>query len=604
MGSDAESSGQAPRPDADEQASGDEPEAVPGAVPATDRLSRLAAVVTDRLGRWSGVPAERAATLSATLVAGLLLWTSFPVLDWWWAAVVAFALLGWVLVRPATTLAGGLGYGLLFGLVFYLPLLTWTSDFVGVWPWLTLAVLCSVYPGLFGVLAVVVRGVPGWPIWFAALWGAEEWAKSAFPFGGFPWGTVGFGQTTGPLLPLAALGGVPLLSVAIVLLGCTTTAITIAIGRWRSGGGTVTHRRRAAVSAVLVPGICASLVWLATAIATPQVQGVGAESATEPPVMVAAVQGNVPRRGYDFNAQRRQVLDYHVQETLRLAEDVATGRAQQPQFVIWPENASDIDPLTNADAAHQIATAAAAIHAPILVGAVRASPDATDEHPAWLNSVMVFDPQSGWGERHDKAIIQPFGEYLPWPGLFGHLPYADHVSHFVAGRGPGVVHAAGVPVGVATCWEVIFDRAPRRSVLSGAQLLAVPTNNATFDETMSRQQLAVATARAVEHDRYLVVAGTTGISAVIAPNGHELAHTGFDQPAYLDSPVRLETRLTPATRWGPVVQWLLVGAGVAAVVAALLQRQHADRRRRRHPPRNGVEAHHPRRRRHRRRGQH
>jgi apolipoprotein N-acyltransferase len=573
MGSDAEGGDRVPRPDADEQASGDEPEAVPGAVPATDRVSRLAAGVTGRLARWSGVPAERAAALGATVVvAGWLLWASFPVLDWWWAAVVAFALLGWVLVRPATTLAGGLGYGLLFGLVFYLPLLTWTGDFVGVWPWLALAVLCALYPGLFGLLAVMVRGVPGWPIWFATLWGTQEWAKSTFPFGGFPWGTVGFGQTTGPLLPLAALGGVPLLSVAIVLLGCTTTAITIAIGRWWSGGGTVTHRRRAAISAVLLPGICVCLVLLATAMVAPLVRGFGAGSGTEEPVMVAAVQGNVPRLGYDFNAQRRQVLDYHVQETLRLAHDVAAGRAQQPQLVIWPENASDIDPLTNADAAHQIATAAAAIHAPILVGAVRAGPDATDEHPAWLNSVMVFDPQSGWGERHDKAIIQPFGEYLPWPGVFRHLStYADRVSHFVAGQGPGVVHAAGVPVGVATCWEVIFDRAPRRSVLAGAQLLAVPTNNATFDETMSRQQLAIAKTRAVEHDRYVVVAGTTGISAVIAPNGHELAHTDFDQPAYLDSPVRLERTLTPATRWGPVVQWLLVGAGVAAVSAALLR---------------------------------
>ncbi|WP_343577249.1 apolipoprotein N-acyltransferase [Mycobacterium sp.] len=574
MDSDAQSSDHAPPPNADEQASGDEPEAVPGAVPATDRPTRLAAVLTDRLARWSGVPAERGATLSATLVAGLLLWASFPVLNWWCAAVAAFALLGWVLIRPATTLAGGLGYGFLFGLAFYLPLLTWTGDFVGVWPWLALAVLCALYPGLFGVLAVVVRGVPGWPIWFAALWGAQEWAKSAFPFGGFPWGTVGFGQTTGPLLPLAALGGVPLLSVAIVLLGCTTTAITIAIGRCLPGGGTGTHRRRAAISAVLLPGICVCLVCLATAIATPQIQGVGAESGsgTEAPVMVAAVQGSVPRLGYDFNAQRRQVLDYHLQETLRLADDVAAGRAQQPQLVIWPENASDIDPLTNADAAHQIATAAAAIHAPILVGAVRAGPGATDEHPAWLNSVMVFDPQSGWGERHDKAIIQPFGEYLPWPAVFRHLSsYAERVSHFVAGQGPGVVHAAGVPVGVATCWEVIFDRAPRRSVLAGAQLLAVPTNNATFDETMSRQQLAIAKTRAVEHDRYVVVAGTSGISAVIAPNGHELAHTDFNQPAYLDSPVRLETRLTPATRWGPVVQRLLVGAAVVAGLAALLQ---------------------------------
>ncbi|MBL7315480.1 apolipoprotein N-acyltransferase, partial [Escherichia coli] len=100
---------------------------------------------------------------------------------------------------------------------------------------------------------------------------------------------------------------------------------------------------------------------------------------------------------------------------------------------------------------------------------------------------------------------------------------------------------AGVPVGVATCWEVIFDRAPRKSILGGAQLLTVPSNNATFNKTMSEQQLAFAKVRAVEHDRYVVVAGTTGISAVIAPDGGELIRTDFFQPAYLDSHVRLKT---------------------------------------------------------------
>lgn len=571
LGGDGGSDGTSPS-DAVEQVSSDEPAAVPGAVPATDQLTWLSAVITNRAARLSVVTANRVVPLSATLVAGLLLFASFPVLDWWWAAVVAFALLSWVLIRAATTVAGGLGYGVLFGLAFYLPLLAWASDFVGVWPWLALAVVCAVYPGLFGLLTVVVRGLPGWPIWFAALWEAQEWAKSSSPFGGFPWGTVGFGQTTGPFLPLVALGGVPLLSVSIALMGCTATAINIAIMRWRRDGDTEAHRHTTAASAALPRGIGVCLLLVAADLIWPQVWGLGAGSGNEPDVTVAAVQGNVPRLGYDFNAQRRKVLDYHVQETLRLADDVAAGRAQQPLFVIWPENASDIDPLTNLDAAHQIATAAQAIQAPILVGAVRAGPGATRAHPVWLNSVMVFDPQTGWGERHDKAIIQPFGEYLPWPGVFRHLSeYADRVSHFVAGQGPGVVHAAGVPIGVATCWEVLFDRAPRRAVLAGAQLLAVPTNNATFDETMSRQQLAVAKTRAVEHDRYVIVAGTTGISAVIAPDGRELAHTDFGQPAYLDSPVHLTTRLTPATRWGPIVQWLVAGAGIAAVLAAALQ---------------------------------
>ena len=136
---------------------------------------------------------------------------------------------------------------------------------------------------------------------------------------------------------------------------------------------------------------------------------------------------------------------------------------------------------------------------------------------------------------------------------------------------------------MATCWEVIFDRALRQSVRNGAQILAVPTNNATFDQSMSEQQLAFARLRAVEHGRYVIVAGTTGISAGIAPDGTEIARTEFFTPAYLDLRVRLRTEQTPATNSAVPLQWLLVAAAVAAIGVAMLQNGLLVRPRRSRP---------------------
>ncbi|WP_442930405.1 apolipoprotein N-acyltransferase [Mycobacterium sp. NBC_00419] len=522
-----------------------------------------------RLQRLGEALAPRMFRLLATATAGVAMCISFPPIGWWWSAVLSFVLLSWVLVHPRTTVAGGFGYGLLFGLAFYIPLLPWISGLVGPVPWLALAALQALFCAVFGMFAVVVRTLPGWPLWLALVWALQEWLKSNVPFGGFPWGVVGFGQTRGPFLPLVQLGGVPLLSFGIALLGTSLCALGIEIVRWWQHSGPHKTPDAPSLAAVLVPGLCITAVLLTTAIAAPQVRRAGAGN--EPTVTVAAIQGNVPRLGLEFNAQRRAVLDNHVRETVQLAEEVRAGRAPQPQFVVWPENSSDIDPLTNPDAAAQIAVAVQAIGAPILVGTVLARPDWTPENPAASNTVIVWDPVSGPGERHDKQIVQPFGEYLPWRSFFKHLSsYADRAGYFVPGSGNGVVHAAGVPVGVATCWEVIFDRALRESVRNGAQVLTVPTNNATFDQNMSEQQLAFARARAVEHDRYVVVAGTTGISAVIAPDGSEIARTEFFTPAYLDVPVRLKTSETPATRWGPLVQWVLVGAAVAVIGAAIL----------------------------------
>ena len=521
--------------------------------------------VPDWVNRFGQAVVERLPRISAAIAGGLLLCLSFPPFGWWYMAIVAFALLAWVLTREDTKLVGGFGYGFLFGAAFHIPLLPWTGVMVGMMPWLALSIAEAVFPALFGLLAVATRRLAAWPFWFAGLWALAEWAKSTVPFGGFPWGVVGFGQTDGPLLPLAYLGGAPLVSFAVTLLAFSFAALAFEIvHRWRRGDS-------GNPPAVVVPGICICLVLVVTAAVWPGVRHAGAGSDDEPAINVAAVQGNVPRLGLDFNAQRRQVLDNHVRETMKLAEDVRAGRAPQPLFVIWPENSSDIDPLANPDAAEQISVAAQAIKAPILVGGVLAGPGDTPENPVSTNSVIVWDPKTGPGDRHDKQIVQPFGEYLPWRSFFKHFSsYADRAGYFVPGSGTGVVRASDVPIGVSTCWEVIFDRSPREAVRNGAQVLTVPSNNATFNEEMSVQQLAFARLRAVEHNRFVIVAGTTGISAVIAPDGRVMGRTAFFEPAYLDLPIRLKTQLTPATRWEPFLQGLLVAIGIGALIAAIL----------------------------------
>jgi apolipoprotein N-acyltransferase len=150
--------------------------------------------------RFAGVFPPRVMRLLVTMTAGLLMCISFPPIGWWWSAVASFALLSWVLTHPRTTLAGGFGYGLLFGLAFYIPLLPWISGLVGPVPWLMLATLQALFVAVFGMFAVTVRRLPGWPVWLALLWALQERLKSSLPFGGFPWGVVGFGQANGPFL--------------------------------------------------------------------------------------------------------------------------------------------------------------------------------------------------------------------------------------------------------------------------------------------------------------------------------------------------------------------------------------------------------------------
>jgi apolipoprotein N-acyltransferase len=540
-------------------------------------VARETRIRVPQAGRWLR---PRWSRLGAATVAGLLLCSSYPRFNWWWAAIPAFAVLAWVLTRPATTPFGGFGYGFVFGVAFYLPLIRWINILVGPMPLLALVVLCATFPGLFGLAAVTVRRLPGWPIWFALLWAAQEWLKCTVPFGGFPWGVVAAGQTEGPFLPLVRLGGVPLLSFAIVLTGCGAAALVMETVTW----WWASHRRHTsqqhtaedariadAPPAVILPALCICLMFFLAAAVWPQVRHSGTGSGNEPTVTAAVVQGNVPRLGLEFNAQRLAVLGNDVRETRHLADDIRGGRAPQPDFVVWPEDASEIDPLANPEAAQEISVAVEAIGAPILVGTVLDVPNRTIEDPAQTNTVIVWNPKTGPGDRHDKRIVQPFGEYLPWRGFFRHLSgMADMAGYIVPGKGTGVVRAGNTRIGIATCWEVSFDRALQHSVRNGAQVLAVPANNANFNQTMSEQQLAFSKLRAVELDRYTVVASNVGISALVTPDGRELQRTRFFTPGYLDNQIRLKTSMTPAARWGPLVQGAVVVAALAVLFAAIL----------------------------------
>jgi apolipoprotein N-acyltransferase len=509
----------------------------------------------------------------AAPVGGLLLYFACAPRTLWWLAPVAFALLGAALYERSRSHA--FAEGVLFGLGYYFPLLPWVGIYVGSTPWLALAGFEALLVGLGGVLIAGVGGLPLSPLWASACWIAAEALAARVPFGGFPWGKVAFSQADGPFVRLAAVGGPALVGFAVTLTGFALVAwARSAVAAWPLRGWRGGPGGRSLAACAILPVVAAVLcpAWLTGAAARDGAQD-GSKNGTDE-IVVAAVQGNVPRLGLEFNAQRRAVLDNHVRRTLQLADDVAAGRVPAPRFVVWPENASDIDPLRNPDAAAEISDAADRIGAPILVGAVLVMPD--NRHTS--NSVIVWQPGDGPTERNDKRRVLPFGEYLPWRPFFRLLSdYADRAGYFVPGDGPGVVEAAGVQVGVEICWEVAFDDLVGDSVRNGAQLLAVPTNNATFGiSEMTYQQLAMSRVRAVQYDRAVVVAATSGVSAVIDPDGSEVRHTAQFTPAALVEHIPLRRTATLASRLGSIPEWLLVLVGVGASVSAARRRPSSD----------------------------
>jgi apolipoprotein N-acyltransferase len=482
-------------------------------------------------------------------------------------ALIPFAVLGPAALALAVhgrSARGGLWLGLVLGLAFFVPLLSWTGIYVGAFPWLALAVFEALHLALLGAATALTSRLRWWPLWAAALWVADEALRGRLVLGGFPWGRLGFSQTDGPLLSLAAYGGVPLVGFAVALIGTLLAAAVLALGRVRRPAG---PERRAAVgrlSAVLA-GIAA--VPLVGALAWLPLPGASL-TAGGPTSTVAVIQGNVPRAGLDFNAQRRAVLDNHVQRTLELADAVRAGDRPQPDLVLWPENSSDIDPYLNRDAARQIDRAARAVDAPILVGAIVQGPGRFIS-----NTAIVWDPDDGPGDTYVKRHPVPMGEYVPARGFFRLFSAdVDRVTDQHAGDEPGLLDIGGTTVGNLICFEVVYDGLV--SDVADAGMLVVQTNNATFGRTAeSAQQLAMSRLRAVEHGRSVAVAATSGISAIVAPDGTVVRASELFTPEVFVEEIAQRDSRSVAARLGAGPEWLLTALGVGALVVAVRSRR-------------------------------
>ncbi|WP_432524833.1 apolipoprotein N-acyltransferase [Kineococcus sp. SYSU DK006] len=514
-------------------------------------------------------PALLPLSLLLAVLGGAAAWAAFPgavsTAGWWPGAIVAVALLA--LATHRVRARRGVLAGLLFGLAFMFPHLSWSGTFVGLLPWSALTVACALFYAVLGGLLPRLQRAR-WrlaPLAVACGWTGIEAARERIPFEGFPWGRLAFSQADAPTLGLAALGGSPLVTFGVALAGALVAQAVLALLRLPAPAGAArgVPRLRPAVLSLLA----AALVTSSGALVP---RPTGAEDGTR---RVAAVQGNTPAEGLEFNAERRAVLDNHARATLALAQQVADGSAPQPDLVLWPENSSDIDPYENADARAVIEQAADAVGVPLLVGAVLQGPGENVS-----NTGLVVTPADGIeGAREDdsrhyvKQRPAPFAEYMPYRSFFRAI--TDKVDlvprDFVHGDHVGLLEMGGVRVGDVICFEVAFDDTVRDSVRAGAQFLVVQTNNATFgysDEAV--QQLAMSRLRAVESGRAVVQISTVGVSAIITPDGVAHEESTLFTTDVLQGEVVLRSTQTLATRVGALPELALSALGVLLLLTA------------------------------------
>ena len=447
-------------------------------------------------------------------LAGVTLSGAFEPIGKWWLAPIALLVHMYAIERTDRKALSAF----LFAFTFNAVLLHWTSTYVGSTPWIILSFGLSL---LYVPLALIGRwGIAAYPLIFVVL----EEVRNRFPFGGFGWARVAYSQADAPYAAIASRGG------AIAL-----SAITVLI----AGFAYFALNKRVKLL-FLVPLL--TLLIPNTIVNADQTS-------------VLMIQGNVPELGLDFNARAKQVFKNHVNQT-----KVALAENRDVDFIVWPENAVDVDPYTNKDVYEELES----FDKPLIIGAIIGKGE------------KLFNTSILWGDNSQdiyfKQHLTPFGEYIPLRFLAKKIsPLVNQVDDFSPGKGQKTFTIGQARVAPVICFELIDDEILAKAS-KDSNILVVQTNSATFGTSPeSAQQLSITRIRAIEHSRNVVSVSTTGISAVIDFKGKVLNQTSMGTAEHIYATVGLIEQSSPRDRYGDwagvfTLMWLLVVARRAYVL--------------------------------------
>lgn len=482
----------------------------------------------------------------ATVGAGLAWVASLPPIGLWWLGPVAVALLGSAVRglppgRRATL--GGVA-----GLVVFGATLRWATIFT--LPGYVLLVLAqSVFVALAGLL--VPRG-RGWVLALPAALTLTEWLRHRWPLSGLPLSSLALGQADGPLLPVAAVGGPPLLTLMVAAIGALALLAVRRRRAWTPRGLAV------ATAALALLGMVGPLL--------PMAPGT---SSSDRSLDVAAVQGGGQRGLAAARTEDTDVLARHLTTSRKIDADV--------DLVLWPENVIDVDgSQLDGPTIDAVSSLAQAFGAPLVAGVtLDAAPSVEDRAGVrrFRNLAVVFGPDGQVGPTYDKVVRVPFGEYVPLRSVIDRIADLSLIPRdAVPGSGPGVLDTQLGQLGVMVSFEGLYADRARDAVAAGATVLLVPTNASSYvTADVPEQQVAAAQLRAIETGRWVVLAGPTGPAAMVGPNGDVAGRSDLEEQTVVTGRVDLRQGRTPYGRAGDLPTLLVAGA-------ALLAAHRPDRR--------------------------
>lgn len=489
--------------------------------------------------------------LLLALLAGAVTTLAFAPFNIWPLALITPWLLFHCLKRTTTSRSALTGWW--FGVGLYGTGASWVyvsiSNFSNTPIWLAALMTLAfvMFLALFFALhgALYGRFLQGSKAGFIGLWIIMEWLRS-WLLTGFPWLYLGYAALDTPLSPLAAGGGVWLLSLVLIALPWLLYTL------WKKSG----LRRLASLVCLIIIALAA---WL------PQQW----TQARQGWIKIDMVQANIPQNLKWDTRYLPTFLDRY---------QYLTEKQTTADIIVWPETAIPALYTTAAPWLDNFITQLQQNNRTLVAGlpSLERDPSHPDGHRIH-NSIGVI---TGDGNLYHKQRLVPFGEYVPFErylrGLidFFNLPMS---SFSLPKRQQGPLYIKEMPVAATICYEIAYPELVRTLARQSDWLLTV-SNDTWFSHSIApAQHMQIARMRAVENGRWLVRSTNNGITAFVDPQGNITSQAPSYQSAVLAGKVEPRTGQTPFQQLGSLPTLLL--SLLLIIIGCISHRQHksADR---------------------------